>query len=108
MITNVAKSFAAAKKKYDRGDDALSDTLALGGTCLTTLHEHATFRSFGPFAGPPRIDYWVAEDAGALSRPYRPDLFIQDPAEFASEAKAFVEDMRRRSNGDPVRFDRVV
>lgn len=108
MITNVAKSFAAAKKKYDRGNDALGDALALGGTCLKTLHENASLRRFGLFAGPPEIEYWVAESDGALSRPYRPDLFIQDPDELASEAQAFIEDMRRKTNGDPERFDRVI
>ncbi len=46
MITTVAKSFAAAKRKYDRADDALGNALALGGTCLTPLHANATLRRF--------------------------------------------------------------
>lgn len=108
MISDIAGAFTRAKRRYDRGEDALGDALALGGICLRKLHTDATLRRFGLFAGPPKIEYWVAEASGVLSRPYRPDLFIHDQDEFAREADAFVDDMRRRTNSDPDRFDRVV
>lgn len=108
MIDGVAKSFAKTKKSYDRGEEALSAALELGGECIDFLHGNATLRPFGMFAGPPAIEYWVADAGGSLSRPYRPDLFIDDDAEFTRESEAFVDDMCRGRNGDPSRFDRVV
>lgn len=108
MIDRVAKSFAKTKKSYDRGEEALGDALRLGAECLAFLEANATLRPFGMFAGPPQIEYWVADAKGALSRPFRPDLFIREQDEFHREAEAFVLDMRRKQNGDPDRFDRVI
>ncbi|WP_434038852.1 hypothetical protein ACIRUF_28910 [Pseudomonas aeruginosa] len=107
MIADIARVYAATKKKYDRGGDALREALMLGSTCLRTLGSSAQLRPFGMFAGPPAMEYWVADDHGALSRPYRPDLFIAAPAAFEAEADLFIADMRG-GGGDRQRFDRVV
>lgn len=107
MLTDIAAAFSVAKKKYDNGGNALGETLAVGARCLETLNRSATLRPFGMFAGPPRIEYWVAEDNGALSRPYRPDLFVADLSAFREEARLFAEELRRGTS-DPSRFDRVV
>ncbi|PIV75295.1 MAG: type II site-specific deoxyribonuclease [Rhodobacteraceae bacterium CG17_big_fil_post_rev_8_21_14_2_50_65_11] len=107
MMTDIAAAFLAAKKKYDKGGNALAETLSVGALCLETLHRSATLRRFGMFSGPPKIEYWVAEDGGALSRPYRPDLFIADLNTFREEARDFAEELRL-GKSDPARFDRVV
>jgi hypothetical protein len=107
LITNIARIFAATKKKYDHGENALGDALALGSTCLNALKDSALLRPFGMFAGPPAMEYWVAEYNDELSRPYRPDLFIASPIEFEAEAKAFAQDMES-GDGNSTRFDRVI
>lgn len=107
MLTDIASAFSVAKKKYDKGGNALAETLLVGARCLSVLNSHATLRPFGMFNGPPKIEYWVADDKGALSRPYRPDLFISDTAAFNEEARAFAEGLRT-AQGDPAQFDRVV
>lgn len=107
LIAEIAKAYAATKKKYDRGEDALNDALMLGIQCLNTLTAFAKLRPFGTFSGPPPMLYWVADDNGALSRPYRPDLFIADHLEFEAEAIRFISELQN-GGGDPQRFDRVV
>lgn len=107
MLTGIAAVFTVAKKKYDKGGNALVETLKVGADCLVLLNKSATLRPFGMFSGPPRMEYWVADAGGALSRPYRPDLFIADPAQFAAEAQAFVQELRN-GQSDPERFDKVV
>lgn len=107
MITDIAKAYAACKKKYDRGQKALQDALAVGAQCLHTLATATQLRPFGMFAGPPAMEYWVADKDGVLSRPYRPDLFIADPDEFKAEAAIFIEEISQ-AGGDPTRFDRVI
>ncbi len=72
MLTDIAAAFSVAKKKYDKGGNALAETLLAGARCLVALNNHATLRPFGMFAGPPRIEYWVAaapqNDSIAVSR----------------------------------------
>lgn len=107
MITEIARAYAATKKKYDIGGNALIDALALGAQCLQILNSSAQLRPFGMFAGPPAMEYWVADNNGALSRPYRPDLFIANPERFAAESELFVLDIAK-AGGNPTRFDQVV
>lgn len=107
MLTEIVAAFNLAKRKYDQGGNGLGEALKVGALCLDRLNQSATLRPFGMFFGPPKMEYWVAEDAGALSRPYRPDLFIADVPTFAASAKAFVDDLRT-GNSDPARFDQVV
>ena len=107
MISDIAKAYAATKKKYDRSGDSLSDVLMLGAKCLRTLGASAEMRSFGMFAGPPAMEYWVAEYENKLSRPYRSDLFVADPVIFESEARSFITDLQRGIR-NPLRFDKVI
>lgn len=107
MITEIARTYAATKRKYDHGGDALADALALGAQCLRTLRASADLRRFGRFAGPPSMEYWVAEDWGSLSRPYRPDLFVSDPSEFEALANIFIDEITS-PGGNPQTFNYVV
>lgn len=108
LITDIAKVYAATKKKYDRGGNALPEALALGARCLQLLHATTRFRAFGMFAGPPPMQYWVADYGGVFSRPYRPDLFIANYGEFETEAAIFSSDIAAGKTGDSGRFDRVI
>lgn len=109
MVEAIAAAFKTAKRKYDRGQPALADVLDLAARCLQTLQANATYRRFGAFAGPPVKEYWVAQINGgpAISRPYRPDLFISSVQEFNAAAALFRADMQA-SRLDPDRFDKVI
>lgn len=107
MILEIAKEYEAAKKNYDRGGNALVDALKVSASCLRAIRDFAYFRPFGLFAGPPAREYWVAEYNGALSRPYRPDLFISNPEKFEIEMRHFINDLSTKTK-NPVRFDQVI
>lgn len=108
-MDTIAAAFKAAKKKYDRGQPALADVLNLATQCLQTLELNARYRPFGMFTGLRPKEYWVAEvnTGRAISRPFRPDLFIFRLDEFAQFGSVFVEDMQA-SRLNPVLFDRVI
>lgn len=107
MISDIATTFKAAKRRYDRGQPALADVLALARQCLETLQRNAAYRRFGMFAGPPAKEYWVAWAGTMISRPYRPDLFVSDVQQFNANAALFIADMQA-SHLVSERFDRVV
>lgn len=109
MVDVIAAAFKVAKKKYDRGQPALADVLNLAVQCLQTLEQRAIYRRFGMFAGRPPKEYWVAQAnvGGAISRPFRPDLFVFRLEEFIEAANFFVGDMQN-SRVEPNRFDRVI
>ena len=108
MLTNISKSYLAAKKNYDRGTQALTGCVGVASECLEALRAHATLRHFGNFSTSNSLAYSVADAAGALSRPYRPELFIDDPKEFEKAAEAFIAVLR---DGKPIAaegFDRII
>lgn len=107
LIADIAKAYEVTKGIYDQEGYALSHALALGARCLRTLQESANLRAFGMFAGPPSREYWVAEFGAALSRPYRPDLFISNPLDFEREYERFIYGLKH-ADSNPLRFDRVV
>lgn len=108
VLTSISGGFVSAKKNYDRGNEALSGCFAVVSDCLETLNANTKLRHFGDFSVANALKYSVADASGALSRPYRPDLFIQDPADFAKAAAVFIADLQDGKLGDPETFDRVV
>lgn len=85
-MKTVDAQFKAAKKLYDDGHPSLAECIAVVDACLRKLNGEAGLRAFGTFKGQPSIEYWVAFNGGDLSRPFRPELFHSDPAEFAEVA----------------------
>jgi hypothetical protein len=108
MLTNISKSYLAAKKNYDRGTQALTGCIGVASECLEALRVHATLRHFGNFSTSNSLAYSVADAGGALSRPYRPELFIHDPKEFEKAAEAVVAALRDGKPIDPEGFDRII
>jgi hypothetical protein len=107
MLKDIEKAYRVTKIKYDRGTNALSDALALGALCLRVLQANAELKAYSILAGPPAIEYWVAQQNGKISRPYRPDLFIDDLATFEGHTDLFLQDLQYARCATP-RFDQVV
>ena len=108
MLTGVSGRFLAAKKSYNKGAEALTGCFRVVSNCLELLNTQATLRYFGNFSVSNSLQYSVAQVDDALSRPYRPELFIADPSEFAKAAVDFVADLQDGRLNDPEGFDRIV
>lgn len=108
VITSISYSFLAAKKRYDKGTQALTGCFEVVSECLEALAAHTQLRHFGNFSTSNALRYSVADADGALSRPYRPELFISDPEDFAKAAAIFVSDLNDGKLDDPDAFDRVI
>lgn len=105
MLTGVSGRFLAAKKSYNKGAEALTGCFRVVSNCLELLNTQATLRYFGNFSVSNSLQYSVAQVDDALSRPYRPELFIADPSEFAKAAVDFVADLQDGRLNDPEGFD---
>lgn len=85
--------FNAAKKLYDMGQPSMQKTLAVVDACLARIEGEAEYRSFGRFNGKPIVEYHAAFSGTAISRPVRPDLFINSRDEFGEAARSFVKSL---------------
>jgi len=104
----IDRLFQAAKQRYDTSQPSLAECFDITRACLEKLNSEANLRHFGEFRGAPNLEYWVAEGNGNLSRPYRPEMFIADLAEFERAAVSFQDQMDDDDITDPVTFEKVV
>lgn len=107
-MQNIDTLFKAAKRRYDNSQPSLAECFEVTRACLEKLNNSATLRHYGEFRGVPNIEYWVAEGNGNLSRPYRPELFISDLADFETAATSFQDQLDDDEITDPVTFERVI
>lgn len=108
MISDIADRYLVAKKKYDLGQEALPECFGVVVDCLIQLRDHANIRHFGNFSTSVPLAYAIAESNGALSRPFRAEMFIADPEEFLTEANALLLSLSNLQNIDPNTLDRIV
>lgn len=108
MIEQILASYLAGKKNYDRGHPSLEGSFAVASECLEALSQEAILGQFGNFSVVNPIAYSVARDGAALSRPFRPELFISDPTLFECEALAFAQAIGNQAPIAPDTFDRVI
>ncbi len=106
MMKPIESAFDATKRIYNKGQPALASSLELASLCLETLTGAGGLQDFGKFAR--TIDYSAAQMNGRVSRPFRPDLFIGDVAEFAAEIKIFVAALNNGANPNSNVFTRVI
>lgn len=107
-MQTIDRLYQAAKQRYDASQPSLAECYDVTRTCLKKLNAQATLRRFGEFRGAPNLDYWVAEGNGNLSRPYRPELFISDLAEFERSVVSFQDQMDDDEISDPALFEKVI
>jgi hypothetical protein len=108
LITDIASRYLVAKKKYDLGVEALPECFGVVRDCLTQLRDRAQIRHFGNFSTKDALAYSVAESEGVLSRPFRPEIFIADPAQFAEEAIVLLASLGNPQGINPDALDRIV
>ncbi|QIG80389.1 type II site-specific deoxyribonuclease [Stakelama tenebrarum] len=109
MLTDIAKSFQAAKRRYDRGQYALAHCFEVSFECLEALQTNANLRTFGNFtlAGY-SLPYSVADSGERLSRPFHPELFIADPEVFKAASEEVADQLGNCNDVDPNLLDQVI
>lgn len=108
MVETVLAGYRAAKVKYDRGEPALLDCLAVAGGCLEKLRTDASLAHFGNFSRVNSLAYSVATSGTGISRPFRPDLFVETVDEFDRLAAVFVRGLGPDGVIDGAVFDQVI
>jgi len=106
-MQTVDRLFQAAKQRYDTSQPSLAECFDITRACLAKLDSEATLRRYGEFRGLPNIEYWVAEGNGNLSRPYRPELFLENLDDFDKAAVSFQEQMDDDEITDAELFEKV-
>lgn len=69
---------------YNRGQPHFASCTSLTQTCLNLLNDSAKYRYFGSYAGTPSVKYNIFANDNGVSRPIRPDLYIEDHQELAT------------------------
>lgn len=93
-MRDVERIFRATATLYNKGQPHFSSSNLLVDNCLRLLGDSANYRHFGSFLGRPAVEYNVFEKQGEVSRPVRPDLFIENRQKLVSEQSRMIERLR--------------
>ncbi len=105
--------FKQASKEYALGIPHYQTCLGLALYCQHKLSSQATFGFYGEFNGSPRVPYNVFSlRDDCLSRPIRPDLYVQEARAFMEENDHLVRILKTGNHAweadDYLRANRVV
>lgn len=88
------KLYKSTADLYNSSSPHFSSCISLVDGCLDLLSNGADQRHFGLYNGNPSIEYDVFEFEGEVSRPVRPDLFMNDREELAASQSQMIADLR--------------
>lgn len=94
-MDNIKELLKVAAKRYNslqpHGEHARDLVFAAHGK----LARECGFVGYGSFAGRPPVTYNVFSLKTDVSRPVRPDIYLNEPAEFEAKFSTFIENLRR-------------
>lgn len=100
-MRDVERLFKATAALYNKNQPHFQSCRALIDNCLTLLGTSSNYRHFGSYAGNPPVIYNVFENDDGVSRPVRPDLFINSRKDLADAQSQMMTDL---ANG-PANWD---
>ena len=98
-MSSVDAKYKHAADLYNKGKPHFPACENLISECLNLLKDAASYRHYGFYSGNPNVEYYVFDNQGDVSRPVRPDLFIDELSDFEDHQSIMISDLKSGAAG---------